>query len=144
MASVRARVEELGRRFLERHRLLYGFATDEPWELVALRMRVWVPRRDSVAAAAADAVEPRPQSVDRCAFDRAGARDTPRLDRSGLVAGRPVQGPAIVEDMFSTVVVPPGATLTPDRDGHLFIAVAMSLCLWLSIALGIWLSLNGR
>ena len=44
---------------------------------------------------------------------------TPRHDRAALVAERPLEGPLIVEDAWSTTVVPPGATLVPDRDGHL-------------------------
>jgi N-methylhydantoinase A/oxoprolinase/acetone carboxylase beta subunit len=87
-------------------------------------MRVWVPRRETFERLKPpDATDAHPHSVDRCAFDRSGARETQRLSRSRLVPGQPVQGPVIVEDMFSTVVVPPGATLTPDRNEHLFIAV---------------------
>ncbi len=118
---------DIGRRFQERHRLLYGYATEEPWELVAIRMRVWVPRHDIAEPVKPKSdAETRPTTVDRCVFDRSGARETPRLDRSLLVAGRAIAGPAIVEDAFSTIVVPPGATLTPDENGHLFIAVGAS------------------
>jgi N-methylhydantoinase A len=116
--------EDLGRRFMDRHRVLYGFATDEPWELVSLRMRVWAPRDASNAPIklARDNGQ-RLISVDRCVFDHRGELDTDRLDRSSLVPGNSISGPAIVEDAFSTVVVPPGATLTPDQNGHLFINI---------------------
>ncbi len=119
-----ADAEDLGARFLERHRTLYGFATDEPWELVALRMRVWAPRKaERALKQAASAAEQQVIVVDRCVFDRRGALETPRLDRSLLRVGQEIAGPAIVEDAFSTVVVPPGATLQPDKDGHLFVEV---------------------
>ena len=114
----------LGAAFRERHRLLYGFATDEPWELVALRYRVSVPADGRVATLAASAsgrVEP--TSVRPCRFDGAGSLPTPRYDRDGLEEGRPLSGPAVVEDRWSTVVVPPGATLRADADGHLHIDV---------------------
>ena len=38
----------LGRTFMERHRTLYGFATEEPWELVSIRMRVSAPRNGAI------------------------------------------------------------------------------------------------
>ena len=47
---------------------------------------------------------------------------TPRYDRAGLVPDSPLSGPVIVDDAWSTVVVPPGATLTADAAGHLHIA----------------------
>jgi N-methylhydantoinase A len=111
---------------MDRHRALYGFATAEPWELVALRLRVWAPRQTGhrpAAFAAAGAGSSSLLRVDRCIFDRQGELETPRLERSSLPPGKPVRGPAIVEDAFSTVVLPPGATLTPDPVGHLLMDV---------------------
>lgn len=114
--------DDLGRRFLDRHRALYGFATEEPWELVALRMRVWAPRASRFGLKSPPAQAGKQViAVDRCLFDRNGARETPRLDRALLDCGQAVAGPAIIEDAFSTVVVPPGATLSADANGHLFI-----------------------
>lgn len=121
-----ADVGDLGRRFFDRHRLLYGFATDEPWELVAIRMRVWAPRKGNNGAARRPGGRGEPLiSVDRCVFER-GELETPRLDRSCVPIGRPIAGPAIIEDAFSTVVVPPGATLTPDQNGHLLMKVGQA------------------
>jgi N-methylhydantoinase A len=56
-----------------------------------------------------------------CTFDSCGAVATPRYDRAGLAVGSTLGGPAIVEDASSTVIVPPGATLTADAHGHLHI-----------------------
>jgi N-methylhydantoinase A len=39
------------------------------------------------------------------------------------VEGQRFDGPAVVEDAWSTVVVPPGAALTVDARGHLHIEV---------------------
>ena len=47
---------------------------------------------------------------------------TPRYDRASVGAGWPLEGPVIVDDAWSTVVVPPGATLSADDAGHLHIA----------------------
>ena len=114
----------LGRAFVTRHEALYGFATDEPWELGAIRQRVSVPRAGA-ATPRPDAGEGAlgPETVAPCVFARAGAVATPRHDRGALIAGRRIDGPAIVEDVCSTVVVPPGATLVADAAGHLHIDV---------------------
>ena len=119
----------LGERFFDRHQRLYGFATEEPWELVSIRTRACVPRSRERGAAAHDGrspihdrrEEPRQVRLRPCTFVAGDKRMTPRHDRAALVAGRPLEGPVIVEDAWSTTVVPPGATLTPDRDGHLHI-----------------------
>jgi N-methylhydantoinase A len=116
---------DLGRRFRERHERLYGFATDEPWELVALRMRARAPRRnDSMFGLPAVTAPGKSKPGEGlCTFDRSGPVPTPRFERSRLALGQTIQGPAVVADAFSTVVVPPGATLTPDGQGHLFMDV---------------------
>ena len=119
---------DLGRRFRERHERLYGFAADEPWELVALRMRVRAPQQeDRVFDLSAKNPPGKSKPVEgRCIFDRSGPVATPRLERSQLVPGRKVQGPAMIADAFSTVVLPPGATLIPNERGHLFLDVGTS------------------
>ena len=112
----------MGERFFERHRSLYGFATEEPWELVSIRTRAFVPRsRDRSAPIREPRKGDEPARLRSlpCTFVAGEKRMTPRHDRAALVAERPLEGPLIVEDAWSTTVVPPGATLVPDRDGHL-------------------------
>ena len=115
--------EGLGRDFRDRHRALYGFATEEPWELVSIRVRVSAPR-DGMACppAARTSAAPSPVTTSSCTFELAGPTPTPRFDRASLIADRMLSGPVIIDDAWSTVVVPPGATLTADVDGHLHIA----------------------
>ena len=116
----------LSRDFLDRHRALYGFATEEPWELVSIRLRVSVPRTGEEHWPASDTEgEPLPARTLPCTFDAGGPAATPRYDRAGLVGGRPLAGPVVVEDAWSTVVVPPGATLTTDGAGHLHITTGI-------------------
>ena len=113
----------LGSDFLDRHRALYGFATEEPWELVSIRLRVSIPgTREERWPASGAAGESLPVRTLPCTFDASGPVATPRYGRAGLTPGRPLAGPVIVEDAWSTVVVPPGATLTADGAGHLHIA----------------------
>ena len=116
----------LGRAFMDRHRTLYGFATEEPWELVSMRIRVSAPRNGEVHPPAAKTNEaPSPGKMFQCTFESGEAVMTPRYDRGGLGPDRPLEGPVIVDDAWSTVVVPPGATLTADDAGHLHIATGV-------------------
>ncbi len=128
----------LTRDFLDRHRALYGFATGEPWELVSIRLRVSAPptsgelRPAPVESAGSPSAGTPSSPVESggslpartlpCTFEAGATAATPRYDRAALVPGRALAGPAIVEDAWSTVVVPPGATLVPDEAGHLHIA----------------------
>ena len=113
----------LGQTFMERHRTLYGFATEEPWELVSIRMRVSAPRNGAVRSPAAKANEPpSPTKTLPCTFESGEAVSTPRYDRAGLGPDFTLEGPVIVDNAWSTTVVPPGATLTADDAGHLHIA----------------------
>ncbi|RJO66694.1 MAG: hydantoinase/oxoprolinase family protein, partial [Myxococcales bacterium] len=116
---------DLGRRFRDRHERLYGFATDEPWELVALRTRAHAPQRtnDAFGLAVTTAPKTSAPAAGSCVFDRSGPVATPRYDRVHLAPGKTIRGPAVIADAVSTVVVPPGAILTPDERGHLFLDV---------------------
>ncbi|MGE0651911.1 MAG: hydantoinase/oxoprolinase family protein [Alphaproteobacteria bacterium] len=114
----------LGRAFLALHERLYGFATDEPWQLEALRVRSVAPRGAAAVSGAvlagAGAVPPR---ISHCIFSGRGGLPTPRFDRARVGAGHDIAGPAIVEDANSTIVVPPGATAVLDPTGHLHIGL---------------------
>ena len=117
----------LNREFLDRHRALYGFATEEPWELQSIRLRVSAPRAGEAPRPAASGSIGAPAPVKRlpCTFDADGPTPTPRYARSTLTAGHTFAGPLVVEDAWSTVVVPPGAALTADEAGHLHIATGV-------------------
>lgn len=111
----------LGRQFREAHDRLYGFATDEPWELYALRCTVSVPRAGRPVVGTVSTVPGDPRSSAPCWFEGSGEVETPRYDRNAVASGQTIAGPAIVEDAWSTVVVPPGAAATADSSGHLHI-----------------------
>jgi len=114
----------LGRAFLALHEKFYGFATAEPWQLETLRMRAFVPRSaDALSAQEPVLAEAAPIKVSNCLFGVGEAVRTPRYDRARLVTGRRMAGPAIVEDDYSTIVVPPGAVIEPDVAGNLHIWV---------------------
>ena len=115
-------LSRLGSAFSGQHEKLYGFLTADPWELVAIRQRVSIPRAthqlppELHAQASAMPVKAAP-----CTFDTRGVLKTPRYARSRLGVGQVLTGPVVVEDEWSTIIVPPGATLVADEHGHLHI-----------------------
>ncbi|MCH8926186.1 MAG: hypothetical protein IH924_08655 [Proteobacteria bacterium] len=96
-------------RFHEAHAERYGYQRLEtPVEAVTLRAIVSAP----------------PVAVEGPALEAAsGPVATPRYARAALGDGARLAGPAIVEDDWSTVVLPPGAGLGVDGHGHLHIEV---------------------
>jgi len=115
----------LGEQFRARHATLYGFASDESWELVTLRTTLTAPRRARPVLKLERAAGERaiPSRTTSCWFDGGGPCETPRYARGALGDGSQLSGPAIVEDDWSTVVLPPGAELRVDGAGHLHIDV---------------------
>lgn len=114
----------LGEQFRARHETLYGFATDEPWELVSLRLTLSALERARprpMAAKHSGVVAPMRRTD--CWFDNETPVPTPRFARDALGQGSRLEGPAIIEDDWSTVVLPPGSTLSVDGSGHLHIDV---------------------
>lgn len=114
-------LQALGRDFRARHRDIYGYATEEHWEMQSLRLsaRVARPTRFEALAPANGALEP--IKVEPCWFEPAAPHRTPRYDRDRLPGGLEVKGPAIVEDAWSTIIVPPGYGFHADTMGHLWI-----------------------
>jgi N-methylhydantoinase A len=114
----------LGEAFRRLHQTLYGFATEEPWELVAIRQRVSLPRRGALGGQeVATAGGAAPIKTGPCLFAMVGEVAAPRYDRAALPDGAAIEGPAVIEDAWSTVVVPPGARLTRNAAGGLLIDV---------------------
>lgn len=110
----------LGRDFKDTHTELYGYATEEPWIMEGLRVRMSTPSRAAFVEPSFDAVL-EPISVSQCWFDAGGTVATPRYNRRAVSPGRTLTGPAIVEDAWSTVIVPPGWRLRADAYGHLYL-----------------------
>jgi len=95
--------------FQERHQSEFGYATDEPVEVTAARARVWIDEGTawarSVPAAEGDA------ELGETVFG-------PVLRRGAVEL---VEGPAVLADALSTVVVWPGQTARTDEDGNVWL-----------------------
>jgi len=117
-------------RFHARHEQLYGFAApEEPVELVNVRVRAVgrLPRLQP-AAMTAGPQDPRAAQVgERTAFfRRAGGMIRARVhDRTWLRPGHVIEGPAIVEQLDSTTVIPPEMSATVDGYENLVVGRAV-------------------
>jgi N-methylhydantoinase A len=122
-----AALDTVADRFHERHRRRYGHADpDEPVEVVTLRVRarglveppgVDPPDADGTVADARRTTRP----VGGGALDR--VVEAPVYDRSGLPAGGVIDGPAVVEGVESTTVVPTDQRARVADDGTLVVEV---------------------
>jgi N-methylhydantoinase A len=114
---------KLGADFMAQHKKLYGFATDEPWQFETLRLTVTAPSQSDIADLNEAAIEKTttPISVDDGWFASTGPVPTNRFERGALPVDFKVAGPAVIEDDWSTIVIPPGATGWIDPSGHLII-----------------------
>jgi N-methylhydantoinase A len=107
-------------RFTRMHRQLYGHGDPHaPVEVVTARCRGTgaVERPRWPAWDVREPGEPRTKRAVR--FAGPGDVDTPVFDRDRLAVGQTVNGPAIVEEWTTTIVVPPGWHATVDGFGHL-------------------------
>jgi N-methylhydantoinase A len=74
-----------------------------------------------VAPPTPEAVAPEPFATDTCWFTPQAPLPTPRFERATLSPPHRVAGPAIIEDDWSTIVVPPGWVAAPDAQGNLLL-----------------------
>jgi len=114
--------------FAEAHAREYGYAIPgRAVEIVNCRLqaigRVPRPPLDRIAVDASAAV-PAPRARRRVHFGAHGWIDTPVHDRAGLPVGPVVTGPAIVEEMSSTIVIRPGDRAHVDDIGNIVIEVS--------------------
>jgi N-methylhydantoinase A len=99
-------------RFDERHAQLHGHAAKErPVEVVSyrLRLRVPVPKyapREETAPPVPRAAEPKGRRTIH--LDAASACEATLYERDRLDVGSAIEGPAIVEQLDATTVIPPG------------------------------------
>src|SRR5262249_40025998 len=107
--------------FHDLHRRAYGHDNRaEPVEIVNLRVTASgsmppLVIRQRPATAGSDAIKAR-----RCAFFRGrGAVETVVYERACMPAGLAVGGPAVIESLESTPLVPPGWRASMDGDGFL-------------------------
>ena len=115
-------------QFHSEHERAYGFkADDEPVEFVALRLSaigvIEKPRSREVDVGSGDAASAVKGTRLVYFTESDGYVDCPVYNRYRLRAGDEVEGPAIVEEVDSTVVVHPGWGAEVDGFGNLFLGL---------------------
>jgi N-methylhydantoinase A len=115
--------DALGEAFLKRHTALYGYTTDEVWEIEALRVAIGLAGPAGALLQAPGSGAAQATSEEPCLFPGTRWVTTPRYQRGGLGEGASLAGPAIIEDAWSTIVLPPGAELVATAAGDLLIEV---------------------
>lgn len=120
----RDRLEEAAEAFHREHERTYGHARrDESVEFVNLRVVAWgrLPDASLEAGAGAEHVAPEPLSRRKVFFFEGEPADTPVYHREALPAGHVVEGPAVFEQLDSTILVFPGYQAVSDPYGNLLI-----------------------
>src|SRR5262249_34028550 len=110
------------------HDIRYGHAAEhEPAEIVSLRSAVTgvltKPRFEPIADGAAAPPPEAAQGSRPVSFDGRGFVSTPTFDRTKLLAGNRIAGPALIEEHAATTVVFPGDAVTVDEFGNLIIEI---------------------
>lgn len=118
-------LEDLIARFRRQHVQEYGYdVSDRPVEIVNCRVQAIgrvsrVPIAPPVPVPGLDAVKGRRPVY----FGEQGWVETSIYRRGQLPIGRTFAGPAIIEEMSSTLIVRPGQTVTVDPVGNLIVSV---------------------
>jgi N-methylhydantoinase A len=120
-------IESIRQRFHEEHERVYAYSdTDQTVEIYGLRVtgRGVVDKPAFPEIDAGDTAADAETGTRQAYFDEAGEFvETTVYDRRRLGAGTTIVGPAIVEQMDSTVIVPPAAEAEVERTGNLIITV---------------------
>jgi N-methylhydantoinase A len=118
-----AALHEIAKGFHDRHLHTYGHDNrSEPVQIVSVRVTAIgatapLAIRDSVARAGTDAVKTKRQLW----FRDSGLTDATIYDRKRMPAGFAVAGPAVIESLESTILVPPGWQAEMNADGFVLL-----------------------
>jgi len=119
----RATLQEIAQNFHDRHRQTYGHDNRaEPVQVVSIRLAAigTIPPlqvRDTPAPPGTDAVK----AARKLWFHDAGAVDATIYDRSRMPSGLEAVGPAVIESLESTILVPPGWWAKMNEDGFVLL-----------------------
>ena len=118
-----AALSEIADAFHDRHRQTYGHDNrSEPVQLVSIRVAAIgeippLPIREKTAGAGSNAVKSKRQVW----FRATGTVDATIYDRGRMAAGLVAQGPAVIESLESTILVPPDWQAKMNEDGFVML-----------------------
>jgi N-methylhydantoinase A len=111
---------ELARLFRKRHRDVYGYELNDPWECVAIRTTG--AGRSHLGGGAGDyasAARMPKVGTGKVYFRDRGWCDVREVSRSACGPRETIRGPAIIVDDFSTILVPPHWNARGENGGHI-------------------------
>ncbi len=113
-------LEDLAAKFHDKHRMTYGHANpDEAVQLVNLRLTA-IGKLEGLDLQQSGAEGVEGLKGNRPVwFKRTGRADCAIYDRDGIGAGDNIAGPAVIEAVDATIVVPPGWTARANDSGHI-------------------------
>ena len=113
-------LSDLAAQFHDKHRLTYGHANpDEAIQLVNLRLTA-IGKLESLDLRQTSNENAAAQKRSRAVwFKRSGRIECTIYDRDGIGAVDTIAGPAVIEAIDTTIVVPPGWTASPSARGHI-------------------------
>ena len=112
---------DLAERFHDQHEAERGFAFKAQAPIlrgVRLAARGYTPKPDRLAEMGVVSDASKAQSGTRAAYFGDGFIDTPVYEGRQLGAGAKIAGPALIEEPFTVVVVPPGGSIVIDESGN--------------------------
>jgi N-methylhydantoinase A len=118
-----AALAEIAASFHDRHLHTYGHDNrSEPVQIISIRVAAIgatapLAIRDAVARSGTDAVKAKRQVW----FRETGMIDATIYDRKRMAAGLQVAGPAVIESLESTILVPPGWRAEMNEDGFVLL-----------------------
>jgi N-methylhydantoinase A len=116
-------LDSLADHFAETHRREYGYTADRPIEIVNCRVKA-VGLIDRPSAVYRGGSGPPAPKARRPVHFETGWLDTPIHDRIALAIGAHLGGPAVIEEMSATTLVPPDWRLHVTDDGNLLLETA--------------------
>ena len=126
-ASGGSLLERIETSFHDAHERNYGFCSPgEPVQLVNLSVKALGELPCADLPVLPDFPQPGPVAHRDTLFARGDSRMTPVYDRTELVAGQTIPGPAIIEQMDATVLVFPGDECVVDNWGNVIVTLGES------------------
>ena len=115
-------VERAFEEFHGLHRKLYGYSiSGEVIELIRVNVTVIGRTKKPRLKAPANGGDPQPREIRRVYFDRDGFVSCPVYRRDDLPGRYGLEGPAVIEEVDSTILLHPGHTLQVNRHGVIVI-----------------------
>ena len=123
---------EIKRLFDDAHELRYSHsAPGESADIVSLRVsaigRLGKPQFPKIPQGEKDPPATARRGTRSVIFEGSGTLEAAVFDRTKLLQGNVIQGPAIIEEVASTTVVEPGDTVTVNEYGHLIMQLRGTL-----------------